>query len=118
MEIIYKDKKKVFLDEVEVLEKKRDQLKIDIENMRNLVNEETEKKVMSARKLSADTEEARKQFLKDKEELEKFAIDIKKQKEQLVAERETLEVAKEDAKKAFDRVAGFIVMVRREADKL
>lgn len=110
--------KKPVQDELAELTKKRDQLKIDIENMRHLVNQETEKKVMDARRFASSVEESRLKLEKDKVDLEKMAATIKSERAELSRLQERAAVHMADAKAQMEHVGAFILLVRREAEKL
>jgi len=109
---------KAVKDDISKLVQQRDQLKIDIENMRTLINHETEKKILDARKIAAEAEESRKKLGSDRKELEAMAGQIKADRELLSKERRGAYDMKENFQKAYARVNEFVTLVRRESEKL
>lgn len=104
--------------EIEKLMKRRDEIKAEIQSNIAVFNQDAEKKIMSARKEASDVAEEKKKLSVNKEELEKMADWIKREKGVLLKEKEEVKALKEHADKQMERIGAFMMMVRRESEKL
>lgn len=104
--------------EIEKLMKRRDEIKAEIQSNIAVFNQDAEKKIMSARKEASSVEESKKKLASDREELERMANSLKLERAVLTKEKEEAKALKEDANRKIERIGAFMMVVRRESEKL